>query len=267
MNKIFNQILDFPQTVNQKIFNAKLNSAVDDFDSQNGIRSYVKTIYQIAALVVFVAMEYAIITGALDFFQNSEASALGKVGSVLTFILLVYSAFPIANVIRSRGDSLGGTHNGMVEFVFKDFVLTNIRIVGEIIAITGLFVAFTATLSFLFDTALLSSSGDSLLGSISPLYALPAAAISEFLSMVHLDYLADQLNSFITLNLDTSQNFGNNWNFGNLGMVANSYVNVVIALAVLYVNLAIYKFLYSIVAALVNFVPRLAIPLSISNKK
>ena len=50
-------------------------------------------------------------------------------------------------------------------------------------------------------------------------------------------------------------------------MVANSYVNVVIALAVLYVNLAIYKFLYSIIAALVNFVPRLAIPLSISNKK
>ncbi|MFT7330767.1 MAG: hypothetical protein ACI848_000835, partial [Roseivirga sp.] len=30
MNKFFNQILDFPQMVNQKIFNSKLNSVVDD---------------------------------------------------------------------------------------------------------------------------------------------------------------------------------------------------------------------------------------------
>lgn len=265
MNKIFNQILDFPQMVNQKIFNSKLNSVVDDFDSQNGIRFYAKTIYQVAALIVLLAMEYAIIMGALDYFQNSDATMLGKAGSVLTFVLLAYSAFPIANVIRSRGDSLGGAHNGMVEFIFKDFVLTNIRIIGEVIAIAGLFVAFTSTLSFLFDSALMNSSGDSMLNSISPLYELPAGAISELSSMVHLDYLSDQLNSFITYKLDASQTFGNGWNFDNLGMVANSYINVVIGLAVLYVNLAIYKFLYSIIAALVNFIPRLAIPLSIKN--
>jgi hypothetical protein len=265
MNKIFNQILDFPQMVNQKIFNSKLNSVVEDFDSQNGIRSYAKTIYQVAALMVLLAMEYAVIMAALDYFQNSDASMLGKAGSVLTFVLLAYSAFPIANVIRSRGDSLGGAHNGMVEFIFKDFVLTNIRIIGKVIAITGLFVAFTSTLSFLFDSALMSTSGDSMTSCIGPLYALPAGAISELSSMVHLDYLSDQLNSFITYKLDSSQTFGNGWNFNNLGMVANSYINVVIGLAVLYVNLAIYKFLYSIVAALVNFIPRLAIPLSIKN--
>jgi hypothetical protein len=265
MNKFFNQILDFPQMVNQKIFNSKLNSVVDDFDSQNGIRSYATTIYQVAALIVLLAMEYAIITGALDYFQNSDASALGKIGSFLVFILMAYSAFPIASVIRSRGDSLGGTHNGMVEFIFKDFVLVNIRIVGEVIAITGLFIAFTSTLSFLFDSALMNLSGDSMLSSISPLYALPAGAISELSSMVHLDYLSDQINSFVTYKLDASQSFGEGWNFNNLGMVANSYINVVIGLTVLYVNLAIYKFLYSIIAALVDFVPRLAIPLSIKN--
>jgi len=266
MNKIFNQILDFPQMVNQKIFNSKLNSVVDDFDSQNGIRFYVKTIYQVAALIVLLVMEYAIIMGALDYFQNLEATVLGKVGSALTFILLAYSAFPIANVIRSRGDSLGGTHNGMVEFIFKDFVLTNIRIVGEVVAITGLFVAFTSTLSFLFDSALMNSSGDSMMGSISSFYALPANALSELLSMVRLDYLSDQLNSFVTYKLGSTQDFGNGWNLYNLGMLTNSYINVIIGLAALYVNLAIYKFLYSIVAALVNFVPRLAIPLSITNK-
>jgi len=265
MNKIFNQILDFPQMVNQKVFNAKLNSVLGNFNSQDGIRCYAKTIYQIAALIVLLAMEYAIIMGAMDYFQNSDASALGKVGSALTFILLMYSAFPIASVIRSRGDSLGGAHNGMVEFVFKDFVLTNIKIVGEVIAITGLFVAFVSTLSFLFDTSLLNSSGGGeMLDSVRSLYALPGAAVAELTSMVHLDYISDQLSAFAVYKLDTAQNLGNGWNFGNLGMVANSYVNVVIGLAVLYVNLAIYTFLYKIVAALVSFIPRLAIPLSMS---
>lgn len=265
---MFNQILDFPQMVNQKILNAKLNSAVSNFDSQDGIRCYVKTIYQIAALVVLLAMEFAIISGAMDYFQNSDASALGKVGSVLTFLLLMYSAFPIASVIRSRGDSLGGAHNGMVEFVFKDFVLTNIKIVGEVIAITGLFVAFVSTLSFVFDTSLLNTSGggEAMLDSVRSLYALPGAAVAELTSMVHLDYISDQLSAFAAYKLDTAQNLGNGWNFGNLGMVANSYINVAIGLAVLYVNVAIYTFLYNIVAALVNFIPRLAVPLSISNK-
>ena len=266
MNKIFNQILDFPQMVNQKVFNAKLNSVLGNFNSQDGIRCYAKTIYQIAALLVFLAMELAIITAAMDYFQNSEFSALGKVGSALTFILLMYSAFPIASVIRSRGDSLGGAHNGMVEFVFKDFVLTNIKLVGEVIAITGLFVAFVSTLSFLFDTSLLNSSGGGeMLDSVRSLYALPGAAIAELTSMVHLDYISDQLSAFATYKLDTAQNPGNEV-LVNLRMVANSYINVIIGLAVLYVNLAIYRFLYNIIAALVNFIPRLAIPLSISNK-
>ena len=39
-----------------------------------------------------------------------------------------------------------------------------------------------------------------------------------------------------------------------------------VVLAVLYVNLAIYNYLYSIAAALVNFVPRLAIPVAMRTK-
>lgn len=141
------------------------------------------------------------------------------------------------------------------------------NIFGEVFAITGLFVAFVSTLSFLFDTSLLKYSEEviEMLDSISPLYALPGAAIAELTSMVHLNYISDQLSAFATYKLDTAQNPGNEV-LVNLRMVANSYINVIIGLAVLYVNLAIYRFLYNIIAALVNFIPRLAIPLSISNK-
>ncbi len=55
MKKIFNQILDFPQNgKTKKIFSAKLNSIVDDFNSENGIRCWVKSIYQIAAVLVLL---------------------------------------------------------------------------------------------------------------------------------------------------------------------------------------------------------------------
>jgi len=268
MKQIFSKILDFPQLVNQKIMNAKLNSVVDEFDSQNGIRAYVKTIYQIAALVFLLGMEYGVLKAALGFFSDPAVSMIGKVGSILTLLLMAYSAFPIAHVIRSRGESLGGTHHGMVGFIFKDFVVTNIKIVGEVAAIGALFVAFNATLSFVFCTSLFSASSDSMVSMLSGLYSYPMTAATSLIAAIpffDLSMITNALHSFSGFTLDSAQNAGG-WSIENLGMVCNSYINVIIGLAALYVNLAIYNYLYSIVAALVNFVPKLAIPLSIRSK-
>ena len=154
MKKIYQQILDFPQMVNQKVFNAQLNTAVDKFDSQDGVRSYTKSIYQILSLIVLITMEVAVIKGAMAYFTDAASTGLGKAGSVLTTLVLVYSAFPIAHIIRSRGESLGGSHNGIVTFIFKDFVTTNIKILGEVAAVGAFIGATCFTLSFVFDTNL-----------------------------------------------------------------------------------------------------------------
>ena len=66
-------------------------------------------------------MEVAIIHGAMAYFTGATTTGLAKLGSVLTTILLVYATFPIAHIIRARGESLGASHNGMVSFIFKDF--------------------------------------------------------------------------------------------------------------------------------------------------
>ena len=264
MKQIFHQILDFPQMVNQKVLNAKLNAAVEGFDSQDGIRCYVKTIYQIAALVFLLGMEFGIVKAAMTYFQSPEAGGIGMVGSILTFVLMAYSAFPIAQVIRSRGESLGGSHNGMVEFIFKDFVTTNIRIFGEV----ALFAAFNATLSFVFGASLFSGSSDSVVGMMSGLYTYPMEALNTLIAAVpffDLSMVSKALSTFSGFVLDSTQN-SSGWSIENLGMVVNSYINVIIGLAILYVNLAIYSFLYSVVSALVNFIPRLAIPLSMRTK-
>ena len=157
MKKIYQQILDFPQMVNQKVLNAQLNSAVDNFDSQNGVRSYTKSIYQILSIVVFISMEIAIISGAMGYFTDTTNTGLGKAGSVLTTLLLIYSAFPIAHIIKARGESLGGSHNGMVTFLFKDVVTTNIKILGEVAAVGAFIGAACLTFSFVFDTNFLKT--------------------------------------------------------------------------------------------------------------
>ena len=74
--------------VNQKVLNAKLNSTIDSFDSQDGIRSYVKLIYQVAALVVFLTMEWGVLNAALAHFGNPAVTVIGKIGSLVTLILM-----------------------------------------------------------------------------------------------------------------------------------------------------------------------------------
>lgn len=269
MKQIFCQILDFPQMVNQKVLDAKLNSTVNAFDSQDGIRSYVKLIYQVAALVFFLTWEWGVINAAMAYLSNPDVAGMGKVGSIVTFILLAYSALPISQVIRSRGESLGGAHNGMVEFIFKDFVTTNIKIVGETMAIAGFIYALNLTIGFVLDAdLLLAYSSDSVLNMIGGMYTFPINMISELLVLVRLDFLASILHSFTDLKLNASASFGGDfiWSASDLMAVAGAYINVILGLAVLYVSLAIYGYLYSLVAALVNFVPRLAIPISLKNR-
>lgn len=77
-------MIDFPGMVNQKIMNAELNTAVANFDSQSGLKSYIKTIYQVLAVVVLLTMEVAIIAGALDCISDDKCSAMSKIGSIVT---------------------------------------------------------------------------------------------------------------------------------------------------------------------------------------
>ncbi len=265
MKKIFNQILDFPQMVNQKIFSAKLNSIVDDFNSENGIRCWVKSIYQIAAVLVFVGMECLLVRSALDYF-GGESGAMAKLGSALVFILLAYSAFPIASVIRSRGDSLGGTHKGMMEFLFKDLVLVNIRIVGEVAAIVALFAAFNLTLSFAFNADLMADPSGNVVATLSGFYAFPMATINHLLSMFNDGGLITSLIGLVD-GFGSGSAVIEGWSWAGFWVLTSAYIQVLIVLAMLYINLAIYKYIYSIAAAIIDWVPRMSIPLSISNNK
>jgi hypothetical protein len=268
MKKIYQQILDFPQMVNQKVFNAQLNTAVDKFDSQDGVRSYTKSIYQILSLIVLITMEVAVIKGAMAYFTDAASTGLGKAGSVLTTLVLLYSAFPIAHIIRSRGESLGGSHNGIVTFIFKDFVTTNIKILGEVAAVGAFIGATCFTLSFVFDTNLFTVTSSNSLSALAGLATLPMEGLTNLFAALKLEYLTSVLASFGSFNMAGTQTFTGDmlWNANDLLLVAGAFINVAAGLAGLYVNLAIYHFLYTIVSNFIKWIQSPSIPISMKSK-
>lgn len=262
-------MIDFPGMVNQKIMNAELNTAVANFDSQSGLKSYIKTIYQVLAVVVLLTMEVAIIEGALNCISDDKCSAMSKIGSIVTSLLLMYSAFPIAHIIRSRGEALGDSKSAIVGFWFKDFVIANIRILGEVAAVSAFIAATCVGLSFLFDASLYTTSNTFNLSGLGELTALPMNALNQLLSALELDYIGNFLKDI------TAMRFGSEpvgllgdmkWYRNDLLMVAGGFINVMIGLAIMYVNIAIYNFLYGMVETFSKWIQNPSLPISTKNR-
>ena len=57
------------------------------------------------------------------------------------------------------------------------------------------------------------------------------------------------------------------WNTNDLLLVAGAFINVAVGLAVLYINLAIYHFLYTIVSNLIKYIQSPSIPISMKSKQ
>ncbi|MFM7639726.1 MAG: hypothetical protein ACKO67_08375 [Bacteroidota bacterium] len=268
MNKIYSYILDFPGMVNQKILNARLNAEIEQFDSSQGFKSYVRCLYQWLSVLVFLSMEWSILRQLMDYF-SSDASGLAKAFSVITAAIMLYMAFPIAHVIRSRGESLGSSGSGMVNFLFRDFVTTNIRILGETAAIVGVCALGCRAMGFIVDNNLFCASvGIDLLANFAWTASLPMQGLNDLLGLLQLDAISNALNTLMSFNMADAAEFDGDmkWNAHHLVALAGGFVNVLMGLALMYVNLAIYGYLYGIVESLTAWVANPSLPISMKNK-
>lgn len=268
MNAQIQQLLDLPGKLNGMIKTGAVNSAVDQFDSNSGVRHYTSFIYKWAAWIGWVAMEFAILKAAYHYFTSGEASGLSLVGSVLTTLVLVASAFPIAQLIRARGESLGSGHQGMVGFIFGDFIKTNIRLLGEVAAIVGLFAAVNQTLAFLMDHTLFSATSAGALDILSSVASVPMNLLNELAGMFDMDMVTNILNSAASFKVDANGTYDGDfvWNTQDLFGVFGAYINVIVGLAFVYVNLAIYGFLYNLASTLIKWISSPSIPISVKNR-
>jgi hypothetical protein len=247
MEKILNKLLDLPQVVNSKLPGNTFNSWVQD--SEGNIPSWVGKFYTVSALVVLLTSLIVILSPIWEGGMGEEMDILAK---ILYMLIWIYAAFPISQVIRSAGDSLAASKSGTIDFIFKDLALANIKVIGHVAAIVALFGAFAMTLSW---ATSLNVSGDFATGwveNINYAYALPMAATAELANLLNLSFIGDILAKDWS-SLDLTKASGSSWSWNGLISVAWEYVGVAVVLAKLYVVLAIYKFFYSIISSLVNW--------------
>jgi len=92
--------------------------------------------------------------------------------------------------------------------------------------------------------------------------------LTNLFAALRLDYLTSVLSSFGSFTMPSGQNFTGDmlWNINDLFLVAGAFVNVALGLTVLYVNLAIYHFLYTMVSNFIKWIQSPSLPIAMKTK-
>ncbi len=246
MKKFFNQVMDLPKMINGKLPMNKFNLLVDE--SEQNIAKWVGTFYTVSAIVILIT---SILSILLPIWSGEMGIGLDILGNVLSILIWLYAAFPIAQFIRSAGDSLAESKNGIVDFVFRDFVVTNIKLIGKVTALITLFGAFCMTISWATSVNVSSSFSYNWINNISSLADIPMKAAIGLSELLRLEMVTAILSDVYTHNVwETS---ATEWSLSGFYAVTWQYVGVVVILAKLYVSVAIYNFFYGIAASFVNW--------------
>jgi hypothetical protein len=236
MEKLLNLLLDLPKTVNEKLPMNSFNKMMDD--SEGSMKNWTGTAFKVGALVLLIVTLISVV--------NS-----GQVSAILCLLIMIYAAFPIAQVVRSAGDSLSSSKSNSVDFIFKDFVTTNIKVLGHVTALVALFGAICSTIGWLLNSNGMTINVD-LYGGAAYAYALPIDATATFLEMVKLDFVGGVINDFFNWDLTGSTATG--YTIDGIVAVGWEYAQVILVLAKLYLALAIYHFFYGIVSTLAKWI-------------
>jgi hypothetical protein len=269
MNSIIDQVLGYVGKANNALRISSVNNPVDQFDSSTGVRHYAVRIFQILSVVLLAVM----IVNCTNFFVQyfkAEHTTIEKVGSILTFLVCLYATFPLAQIIRSRGESLGGVHNGMFSFLFHDAAKAGIRLIGELSATVLLVHTICLLIALVFKASVfeycdtsyvltgIASTANDLLSSVTgwTSWALGHIGVNLNLGSIFA------VNS-VSFNTTTA---AGQWTESGVIDVIKSFLSVILTLVSLYLVLAFYSYFYNIAAAFLKWVAAPSVPIIMKNK-
>lgn len=269
MNKIIDQILGYAGKLNQIILVPKVTGNLDGFDSRNGVRFYFVRVFQFLSLFALALMLYLTVRSFMDYWKGDHTS-MEKVASVITLLICLYAAFPLSQVIRSRGESLDQEHSGMPGFLLNDFVKMTIRLVGELAALSLFFSACCNTIALIFkSSAFVHIDAAGFLSAMTELSAALTAAVAglahSLLSFFHVNVDFSGFLSVSSVNIDGTT-WAPVWSSGNLLDLLMNFVSVIMALVTMYITLAAYHYVYAMGAALLKWLSSPTLPVSVRNR-
>ena len=204
-------------------------------------------------------------TGELVFEQdmrvfNTGDGFLGSVGYLLALFFWLYALIPLVNVVRFAGNEIASSRGNMLELLIRDVPLALIRAAGYIAALIALFSAIGYTITWLTSINLGVGSnvwGDAggILSSFSEFSNIGIVAIASLLEVsdVFSSVTPEMLMSKLTDTMSEGSLIG--WlDTDDLVIVIGAYWNVVVTLIVLFINLIIWKWVYTLGHTFVKFV-------------
>ena len=270
MKSIIDQLLGYAGTANQLLRVPLVNTPVDQFDSSTGVRHYTVRIFQMLSLVLLAVMIYNCSYAFIQYFK-AEHTGIEKAGSVVSFLVCLYAAFPLANLIRSRGESLGGSHNGMISFLFQDAAKAGIRLIGELSATVLLFHSICILVAFVFRSSVFEYTDTTyalagIANSIAGLLSTVGGWASTGLAVIGIRHL--DLSSVLTVNTVsyTSATAAGAWTEAGIMEFVKGLISVLLTLVSLYVVLAFYSFCYNLAATFLKWVSNPTLPVSVKNR-
>lgn len=256
IKKYLDQVMELPKMVNEKLPFNHWNSCMNDSETQ--IPSWINMIVKILALVFVLGGLWGVLSGFENVGDSFNLGAAEGIGFILGSIFWIYALFPVSNLIRGLGEEIGNSSSNMIEFLFKDIPVALIRASGYIAALIALFVAISLTFQWLTSISLGNSEfwGNEIGMMLSSLtqgsnFGIAAlASVLEGLDGPDIMYMMEEMMMAFSGDMMVVDWFDPN----SLPVVISAYLNVILTLILLFVNIIIYKWLYSLATTFVNWI-------------
>lgn len=252
---IFNMVVDSPNVVNSKLPWNCWNSCMDD--SEGNLAKWTGDFFRIGAFVMLAASLYAIVMGLVD---NGVGEGMVVVTTLVSTLLWVYAAFPIAQVVRSAGEGLADSKSDTVGLVFYDIPMAIIRVFGTVAALIALFGAIAMSFTWLTTVDVNTAYDAGMMPWMNWGYDTVESATVAFMGMFGLEYVGGIITEFYAWNEGGAVASADSWTWAGLIMTGWNFVAVAIILAQMYVTLALYKFYWTILNTLFNFIKNPYLP-------
>lgn len=249
VNELTNQLLDSPKMISEKLPWNNWTSCIED--SENRIAGWIGKVFQVLALASCIAILFGTLqtlwVNSGDMWHD-ETEVI--ICTILSILLWVCVAFPIAQIIRNTADSLSSSKSNTINLVFLDLPVAMIKMGGYILAMTALFSAISSLLSFI-TTLNIGSVMSLSTTELTQMGSIGTAMLFEFLNEFGFGGFGDMM---IEMMAGPNMGSGDAWTLEGAMGVFGSFISIVVILVNLYINVVIYQFLYGLVSTLVKWV-------------
>ena len=252
MEKILNRILDLPSEVNGKLPWNCWNACMSD--SEGNLAKWAGEAFRVGAFVTLVCSVVATGKGMVPGEGGMDIMA------ILGGFVWLYVAFPVAQIVRNAGDAIASSKGDIITLLWHDIALETIKAWGYITALVALVGALLGVIAAVTMGAV-DMSGSLDLGwmtNIDYAYALPGSAMDALTNMFGLEWVGGVLNDFWAW--DVSRAGDGSWG-GDVVASLWGVVQVAVILAKLYVVVTIYKWIWTILNTLFNFISNPYLPM------